>query len=249
MLATAETMYADGHGEQDVTLNAEEYVPELQAVHGGSSVFLYPGVHKQPDIDVPPPESPLRELDGQSKQASDPCLSEYVPVGHMEQSPGPANGLYVPATHLVHSTPDNPWNPAGQMQSCNAVLAGVDIAWRGHDKQSSADVAATSDENVPAPHARQGRFPPVVLYVPAAQALHSVLLFILVYPRSQTQSSIVLLATESNVDVCSGQLLHAINPATSEYFPTGHSLHCPSPTTSLYVLGTHAVQSVPFNPV
>jgi hypothetical protein len=153
VLATGEIIFADGHTEHVVKITPSEYVPELQAVHGELFILSYPGTHMQSVALVPPPKRPLWVFEGHSRQTVDPAISEYVPGGHMEQSPRPTSSLYVPGEHFVHSTPSAPLKPAGQMQSSSAVLADIENALRGHDKQVSSEVAASVDENLPGPQA------------------------------------------------------------------------------------------------
>ena len=146
-------MFAAGQGEQDVAPAPEEYVGETQAVHVELVTCSYPGMQRQSEMLLLPPEGPVEVWRGQLEHILEPGISEYVPVGQIEQPPLRTTSLYVPVTHSVQSVPLTPSYPMGQRQSCSVELSDGEIAFRGQAKQLSADVAANSDEYVSGPHA------------------------------------------------------------------------------------------------
>jgi hypothetical protein len=109
-----------GHTVHSCVPKMDLYVPTSHALHLiPSNIALYPALHIQSLIIVLP-------------------RGELVPIGQFEQFPIPGNGLYLPVSHSMHSTPsDSDVCPDLQRHSSINGLALRESVPGGHDRHCS----------------------------------------------------------------------------------------------------------------
>jgi hypothetical protein len=124
----------------------------------------------------------------------------------------PVVSLYVPATHAVHVPPFGPEKPALQVQAASAEPEIGELELVGHPRHVVATVAPTVAENVPAAQSVHAAVPVAILYLPATQAVHSFVQFMLV--RSSPFSMVLKIAV---IDVSCRNSSTAKTPAMSAF--------------------------------
>ncbi len=152
-----------------------------------------------------------------------------MPTPQFVHTPLPLVILYLPATHIEHTPPFGPVNPALQVQT-EALLP-------------------PDTEYEPTPQSVHETLPLVVLYLPATQPEHTPPSGP-VNPALQVQEATAVLDTAELEFV--GQFTQVeveVAPTTTEYEPTPQSVHATLPLVVLYLPATHIEHIPPFGPV
>jgi hypothetical protein len=169
-----------GHDKQaDSTVApwVPKYFAAAQSVHAALPVLILylPAAHGEhalpsgpvdPALQVQPAaaEQPVHDAPELAGQAAHivlnvaPAVGEYFPAAQSVQTALPVASLYLPATHVVHTLPSGPVEPALQVQAVTAVLWLGELEFAGHATQVAIAVTAV-----------------VVEYVPVGQLVHAAL--------------------------------------------------------------------------
>ena len=157
------------HVLEDVAPTASEYESAAQAVHTTLPLLVlyvpakhaehtpldmstppnswYPALHEQAlmlELDAAAPE-----FEGQDKhvdRALAPTVTEYAPVAQSVHAALPVLVLYLPASHVEHTPPSGPENPALQMQAPTTELELGEFEFVGQVKHTDAALAPTVPE-------------------------------------------------------------------------------------------------------
>lgn len=177
-----------GHLVQDPAPSTSEYRPDAQSTH------------------VPGPDSHLYFPAGHAVQAT-AAASEYVPSSQYVHGSEPVAPLYSPATHASHGAPFGPVYPALHEQSVASKHC-----------VSTGSVGSKQLESALAGQSVHAALPDMLLYFPAAQAVH-VPLSGPVYPMLQAQAE----APFESVVELAGHVKHDGVPGAGAYLPSSQS--------------------------
>ena len=145
--------------------------------------------------------------------------------------------------------PSGPEKPALQVHAASTELASGELELIGHAMHVDATVAATAVEYVAAAQSVHRAVPVMILYFPAAHAVH--VPAGPVYPRLQLQPIVV----EQPAHVLPEPVGHARHVAAVvaatvvEYVPTPQEVQATVPVVVLYFPAVQAVHTPPFGPV
>ncbi len=213
------------------------------------------------------PVSAAYVLTGHVVHGALPVVALYLPASQAVHEPaGPVD----PAAHCTtQGPPAGPAYPLLHVQSESAALPLGELVSLGHTRHAASsvapvlveyfpapqsvhtalEVAPVLVEYLPAPQSVHATLPLVVLYLPAAHAVH-VPPFGPVYPMLQVQlESAALPLGELELSRQTMHVVSSVAPVLVEYLPAAQSVHATLPLVVLYLPAAQAVHGPPSGPV